>query len=425
MPLTLYYHADEHLTHCVKSLKKVRDIASDTFRRRNEKVHRAQRLLLDTIYLIYLDTDEEYRSSREYRRQLPPEDQRELEGGFSENILFAAQALSKGFRIRGIEQFTSELVEPAKALCAALDALRFVFRTKSLIAPTPFHFDLFDVIKDFDVAWTAFEQKICFCYFSVTYHGRPGRVDETDMFQVLMSETILRAVKRNYITTEQMQSFDPTVILAIPRLSILAGLIHSPDIVNLTDPENAFRWFRSKTAALRRIQAELRTLRKREIVKLERMLADTEFASSQEASSPSLPTKRRSRSQTTATSTGVLENGGGVSSLFESPATTKESYYESGNKGKERSFGDSGIEPDGRAVQIHRSRSTSQCSNASSCIGSMVGDAAFGMTDASQAKLQELFRSICLVSDMLIRGREFVNVMHSVFSMHSNNEHKQ
>lgn len=49
-----------------------------------------------------------------YRAQLPPEDQRELEGGFSENILFAAQALSRGFRIRGIEPFTAELVEPGK-----------------------------------------------------------------------------------------------------------------------------------------------------------------------------------------------------------------------------------------------------------------------------------------------------------------------
>lgn len=170
---------------CVLSLKRIRNVNSIRFRRRNERVHRAQRLLLDSIYLIYTDVDDDYKSPREYRRQLPPEDQRELENGFSENILFAAQALARGFRIRGIEQFTSELVEPAKQLCATMEALRYVFRSRAIEcgAGLPYN-DLWSVIGDFDLAWTWFEQKICFCYFTVTYQGRPAKIDETDMYQV-------------------------------------------------------------------------------------------------------------------------------------------------------------------------------------------------------------------------------------------------
>lgn len=192
--------------------------------------------------------DSGLKAGREYRCSLPPEDQRELEGGFSENILFAAQALTRGFRIRGIEGFTAELVAPARQLCASMDALRLAFKRRAVLPPMsiaastsreenntirltttpssntaaagtaandnisdsatasttattstatnnyntplfvgnclPEHGDLFPVLAEFDVAWTRFEQKICFCYFSVTYSGRPGRQDETDMFQV-------------------------------------------------------------------------------------------------------------------------------------------------------------------------------------------------------------------------------------------------
>ncbi|KAJ3108252.1 Lateral signaling target protein 2 [Phlyctochytrium planicorne] len=275
-PLTLYYYADENLTQAIKALKRIRNTTSDSFRRKSERVHRAQRLLLDTIHLIYSDLDDELKANRDYRRQLPPEDQRELENGFSENILFAAQALSKGFRIRGIEHFTTDLVQPARELCASVEALRYLFRLRSLTCPAANYDDLFEVMGDFDKNWTIFEKKICFCYFSVTYAGRPSQVDETDMFQVLMSETILRAIGNNLIKVDQLHAFDPTIIVSVPRMSILNGLIHMPEIVNMTDPERSFRWFRAKSYHLQEVQQNLKALSCDGMTYLEHLIADVE-----------------------------------------------------------------------------------------------------------------------------------------------------
>ncbi|KAJ3224974.1 hypothetical protein HK099_007603 [Clydaea vesicula] len=276
-PLSLFFHADKKLTTEVKNLKKLKDPATRQFSKQNEKVHKQQKLLLDTINIIYQEMDESLRSSRGYRAQLPPEDQRELEEGFSENILFAAQALTRGFRIRGIENFTHDLLEPARTLCASIEALRMVFRKYSL-EPNSFrtHEKLYPVLKDFDASWTKFEQKICFCYFQVTYHGRPGKQDETDMFLVLMSETILRAVSENLVTLENMQNFDPQLMFAIPRLTIVSALVHMPDCINITDREVGFRWFRQKSELLQNLKANLNTFSKEELQELEKLLANNE-----------------------------------------------------------------------------------------------------------------------------------------------------
>ncbi|TPX31315.1 hypothetical protein SmJEL517_g05335 [Synchytrium microbalum] len=273
-PLSLFIHSDEQLTKAIKSLHKVRDPASLKFRHKCESVHRTQRLLLESIHLVYSECDISIRADKTYRSRLPPEDQRELEGGFSENILFAAQALARGFRIRGIESFTNELVEPARNLCAAMEALRFVFRMRRVgkdNTELPYS-DLEAVLKDFDQAWAVFEQHICFCYFTVTYTGRPGRTDETDMFQVLMSETIMRAISEGLITRSQLAEFDPSVIIGVPRLTIICGLIHMPDCVSMTDAESGFRWFRTKATILKKVQSELRRMGPVAVRQLERML---------------------------------------------------------------------------------------------------------------------------------------------------------
>ncbi|KAI9327485.1 hypothetical protein BDR26DRAFT_875234 [Obelidium mucronatum] len=281
MPLTLFYHADQQVSKCVTSLSKVGDTRSDMFRRRNEKLHMSQRTLLDAIYIIYAEIDEELKSPREYIQQLPPDDQRELTGAFSENIYFASQAVSKGYRIRGIEQYTSELIDPAQQLSASMDALRYVFHTRLSRSPLPPHHDLHGVLKDFDTSWTAFEKKICFFYFSSTYNGIPGRIDETHLFQVLMSETILRALDSKYISLDQVQSFDPSLILAIPRLSLFSALYHTPDMVNVTDSQNAFRWFRAKSELLKSVKERVSGLDVDRIYILERMLVDAEGGNGQ------------------------------------------------------------------------------------------------------------------------------------------------
>ncbi|TPX69945.1 hypothetical protein SpCBS45565_g02122 [Spizellomyces sp. 'palustris'] len=327
-----------------------------------------------------MDMDEDLKASRDYRTRLPPEDQRELEGGFSENILFACQALSRGFRIRGIEHFTQELVEPARQLHAAMDALRFAFRTRALTCSSTPYLDLYPVLKDFDQAWAAFEEKICFCYFSVSYHGRPGRFDDLDMFQVLMSETILRSVRCGYIAWNQIHTFDPIVIVAIPRLCMVAGLHHMPDCVSLLRGEHGFRWFRSKEPILQRIRTHLQLLDDSSITLLEKMLVDSDLATEvQKHSTPSAEEHVSPAAEERALDAAHSLNSENEITEVAPPTNEKRARFMP-------------------AIQT--------------CSAKLRPDLG----------LHWLFRDICSVADDLQSGphaRDFVALMHRVFSMHA------
>lgn len=168
-------------TEKLKSLKSNPD--TERFKRNLEKVHEAQRLLLNSLYLLHMELDEFQKAPREHRDILPSHDRNELEHGYSENIMFAAEALSRGFRIRGIENHTADLVQPAQMLCAIFEAIRFKLRLRAesnLFAP---YTDCFQILMEFDVIWTEFEAKICSFYF--TRQNQPASfLEQTQIMQV-------------------------------------------------------------------------------------------------------------------------------------------------------------------------------------------------------------------------------------------------
>lgn len=104
----------------------------------------------------------------------------------------------------------------------------------------------------------------------------PGFYTASPIQKVLLSETIIRAVNLKLVTNDQISNFDPVVMFAIPRLAIVAGLIHMPDCVNLTDAEGGFRWFRQKSFQMNYIKQELMLLNDADVVHLETMLVDSE-----------------------------------------------------------------------------------------------------------------------------------------------------
>ncbi|KAJ1971949.1 hypothetical protein H4R35_004961 [Dimargaris xerosporica] len=313
-PLAMYFLAEEKLMSAVALLELCHNPHSSNFKECADRVHMCQRILLNTIYLVYSGMDDSWKSSRTYRQYLPEEDQGELNRSFSESILFAAQALSRGFQIRGIEDRTDVLTFPATELCASLDAVRFVFRHRApecLQAP---YEPLYPVLCDFDRAWTTFERQLCFAYFDVGNDDlrNSGDTDITvddeqclSMLTVILSETVLRGLEKGIITQDDIQCFEPSVIFAVPRLAIVFALLYTPDSLQLTDHDNAFWWFRPHVETLSYLRECLQRLTPQALAQLEAMLVsgDQDTAPNHMAPvqtprmSPSPPTNRPDRSR--------------------------------------------------------------------------------------------------------------------------------
>ncbi|KAJ9062786.1 hypothetical protein DSO57_1006854 [Entomophthora muscae] len=287
-PLTMFYHADEKLRTTILSLNRARNTSLGKFLQHIRRVHRAQKHLLATVYLIYSGVDEHRKISKDHRLHLPPNDQIELESGFSEGIFFAAQALTNGFRIRGIEYCTQDLIDPAKSLCAAMDALRFVFRTRASKSTIPPYNDLDAVLIDFDRSWTGFEAAICSSYFQLGKDpSRRSRTHDLDMFTILLSDTLIRATELNLIVSERVSYLDPEVMIFLPRLALFAGLTHFSQLVNLTDEEKCFWWLKPHAPLLRSLHLTLLELPISHLNCLEAMLAGSDPPTIQEkVSSP-------------------------------------------------------------------------------------------------------------------------------------------
>ena len=237
---------------------------------------------------------EQFKSARDYRYLLPLEDQGELDGSFSENVLYAAQAISSGFRVRGIESHSQMLVEPARILCAAFDTLRFVCRMRCLedSDTTTMFPAMTKIFCDFDWAWTRFEHKICFCYFSLLNGSGGGGStalgtletsdiavpDELkDIFEqeqictVLLSETISHARKHDLFDLNDLQYFEPYLMIAIPRLSLVYYLANY-NTIDHEDLEGSCDIFATANDILLTLKSDIQSLSESDSLSLERQL---------------------------------------------------------------------------------------------------------------------------------------------------------
>ncbi|KAJ3081906.1 hypothetical protein HK102_002065 [Quaeritorhiza haematococci] len=272
-----------------------------------------------------------------------------------------------------------------------------------------------------------------------------------------MSETILRALNMGYFSLDSINSFDPSLMFAVPRLTIVSGLIHMPDCVNLTDADGGFRWFRMKATQLARIKEELNRLSKREVVQLEMMLTTNET----EPAVPSLDAQRDctcclDSSSQHAVSTGVsaggeteadrmdldqlntdLKNGSDAHahsgrSTIHTPTTESSSQPRSATvldlpkpditvtlqcSADGPSLVDQGQDPCQRAQRLHSVQIDEYHLHHCPHHG-MLGAST---NPESNTVLLRLYREICSVADMLQSGpraREFVGVLQKAFSMY-------
>ncbi|KAJ2437558.1 hypothetical protein GGF42_008588, partial [Coemansia sp. RSA 2424] len=251
--------AEAALARAVRVLARVRDSQSAGFRARAAGVHAAQARLLALVHgLSAAALGAGGGSSRHYRVYLPEEDQAELDRGFSESVLFAAQALARGFQIRGTEPRTPALRDPAALLCAAWAAVRHVLHAP----PSPPDASaLAGVLADFDGAWVRFERDLCFAYFGLPASAAADddalAVEEGDaefaLLAVLLSEALQRAVAQRLLARACVDAMAPRVMLALPRLAIAHAIRHAhpADALSFVDP--VFWWFRDYAPQCARI----------------------------------------------------------------------------------------------------------------------------------------------------------------------------
>ncbi|KAJ1894107.1 hypothetical protein LPJ81_005225, partial [Coemansia sp. IMI 209127] len=249
--LVAAFSAEASLMASTQLLERMRSMQTMSFRVRADRVHLAQGQVLHCVYILFTQqVRAERRQSRHYRFYLPEDDQAELDRGFSESVLFAAQALSRGFQIRGTEMYTQALREPAWMLCSAWAALRHVLhvrgqdlwrawtrgtgRVSGRDSRDPAQLDeiaaLREVLEDFDEAWVRFERDLCFAYFGLSNAQIAGIMDpnnsgdalapesqriaqeeEFSLLVVLMSETLQRCLILGLATRDQMECMDPVL----------------------------------------------------------------------------------------------------------------------------------------------------------------------------------------------------------------------
>ncbi|KAJ3127263.1 subunit of TIM23 translocase complex [Nowakowskiella sp. JEL0407] len=448
-PLHSYYSAENKLAQKIKKLHSLapphNNYNDDAYRSRCAKIHIAQWKLLDAIYRIYDEyIPNYYKSSRAYLSNLTYEDQHELSNRFSENILFAAQALSHGYRIRGIEQFSNDLYEHAAKLLASSSALRFVFcgwavekwKQSREWNVVDFEREFGPVVNDFDQAWTCFEERICLCYFSVYNMGLSGTADNklvnisqnhSDMFQILLSETIIYAKSNSYFTSLQISTYDPALIISTPRLSIVTGLLYYPNYINMTHPIYANQWFKDKSCVLMSLQEKLNILRRisKDLVKKleERIVFGDSDGVKSECDEVNEVEFVSAQSQD-QTHERINENDDSDAEIFKMnrTPTLTELDIEAVDHNNIGDFGTSILIKDESGQKVFTHKKSVQFAGLPQRMDSLYPiNYDVDKVDVEEL-MQESFRTICFVADEFQSGpraKDFVRLLQNVFMMHS------
>jgi hypothetical protein len=104
--------------------------------------------------------------------------------------------------------------------------------------PLPPYNDLYDQLQKFDAQWTVFEQELCtYCFPPVQLK----RDLEYDFYFSWLKKTLIKSIKMQLLSPEDVKDCDPSIFIALPRLSIAFALDHQ--IINaFCDPQSGI-WF--------------------------------------------------------------------------------------------------------------------------------------------------------------------------------------
>ncbi|KRY17903.1 Lateral signaling target protein 2 -like protein [Trichinella patagoniensis] len=225
-PLAKFFFADEALNSVAHELDSFDNRRfPDRCQQLVCKLRGCQDRLLRIVeeMLCELFPEEHMRAPRDYRVKFPDD---VLHDSFPGQLWFAAECLAAGSSIVD-RDFESDAIRPlAKALSRHIDDMREILKSQSLKNPAVYPEKVRRSLHVFDHLFAEFELN----YVSTMVPVKSAREYELQLeLVVLFSETLLRAKARGYITDEQIETCDPTIMFSLPRLAIVCGLAIYPD----------------------------------------------------------------------------------------------------------------------------------------------------------------------------------------------------
>ncbi|KAM3960634.1 lateral signaling target protein 2 homolog [Aphomia sociella] len=237
------------------------------------------------------------RVARGFRVKFPED---VLQDNLAGQLWFGAECLAAGSSIMNREEESAAMRPLARALTRSLETVRSLLREQCLrpreLALSQHDDMLHESLRICDRLFAEFE----LCYVSAMVNVKtPHEFEAQQLICVLFSESLRRALKQNLLTQEQVDSYDPALMFAVPRLAIVSGLlIYSSGPLSIDKPpEEMSDMFRPFRTLLHKIRSLLWTLDRRELMALERLLCTNEDLSS--LASLDLPTGTESRNEET------------------------------------------------------------------------------------------------------------------------------
>ncbi|CAH2059435.1 unnamed protein product, partial [Iphiclides podalirius] len=245
----------------------------------NQLRHAQDRVLNITSQIMDQVLGDE-RVARGFRVKFPED---VLQDNLAGQLWFGAECLAAGSSIMNREEESAAMRPLAKALTRSLETVRSLLREQCLrprgLALSQHDDMLHESLRIFDRLFAEFE----LCYVSAMVNVKtPHEFEAQQLICVLFSESLGRALKQGLLTQEQVDSYDPALMFAVPRLAIVSGLlIYSSGPLSIDKPpEEMSDMFRPFRTLLHKIRSLLWTLERRELLALERLLCTNEDISS-------------------------------------------------------------------------------------------------------------------------------------------------
>lgn len=246
----------------------------------------AQDKVISLLFQLMDDCNCE-RASRDYRMKFPDEILLS-EGSESLNgqIWFGAECLSAGSNILNHTRESTMLRPMAKTLTQHLDSLRNDLRDLVVDGggAARINHTLIKKMVAFDHIFATFEYEYVRTMLPIRTVAEIEKLQEV---AVLFSETLIDCVKRGLIKQDDIDEFQPIVMIAIPRLAIVRGLLYkNENPIYSRHKSHMCSLFQPFHGPLHSIRKLLRSLSLQDSFTLERMLANDQSIDDDPISDP-------------------------------------------------------------------------------------------------------------------------------------------